>query len=96
MSIEYRGKVADTRVERIRNSLWLGRRYEDDMNAFKPSDKTRKVNEEARKAGARIIVEGARYEPRRKTFINVNNRLEGNTLETIDGMSQQCSVVAHE
>ena len=42
--------------------------------------------EEARKAGASLIVEGERYEPRRKTFIYVNNRLEGNALATIQAM----------
>ncbi len=41
------------------------------------------VNEEAKMAGAGLIVEGERYELRRKTFIYVNNRLEGNALETI-------------
>ena len=44
------------------------------------------MNEEARKAGAGMIVEGERYEPRRKTYIYVNNRLEGNALETIAAM----------
>jgi hypothetical protein len=51
--------------------------------AFQPYDKTREVNEEARKAGAALIVEGERHEPRRKTFIYVNNGLEGNALHTI-------------
>jgi len=33
-----------------------------------------------------LILEGERYEPRRKTFIYVNNRLEGNALSTIQAM----------
>jgi len=33
-----------------------------------------------------LIVEGERYEPRRNTFIYINNRLEGNALETIAAM----------
>ncbi len=63
-----------------------GRKYEDAVKAFQPYDKTKEVNEEARKSGAAIIVEGERYEPRRKTYIYVNNRLEGNALETIAAM----------
>jgi uncharacterized protein YecE (DUF72 family) len=71
-----------------------GRKYEEAVKAFQPYDKTQEVNEEARKAGAGIIVEGERYEPRRKTYIYVNNRLEGNALETISAMMEQSVVVA--
>jgi uncharacterized protein YecE (DUF72 family) len=63
-----------------------GRKYEDAVKTFQPYDKTVEVNEEARKAGAELIVEGMRYEPRRKTYIYVNNRLEGNALLTITAM----------
>jgi uncharacterized protein YecE (DUF72 family) len=66
-----------------------GRKYEDAVKAFQPYDKTKEVNEEARKAAAGLIVEGERCELRRKTFIYVNNRLEGNALETIDAMLEQ-------
>jgi hypothetical protein len=37
-------------------------------------------------AGKAIIAEGKTSAPDRKTFIYVNNRLEGNALETIDAM----------
>jgi hypothetical protein len=47
------------------------------------------VNDDARKAGAELVVEGERYESRRKTYIYVNNRLEGNALETISAMLDQ-------
>lgn len=73
-----------------------GRKYEDAVKAFQPYDRTQEVNEEARKAGAAMIVEGERYEPRRKTYIYVNNRLEGNALETISAMLEQTSVTAHQ
>jgi len=33
-----------------------------------------------------LIAEGEATGPERKTFIYVNNRLEGNALETIDAM----------
>jgi uncharacterized protein YecE (DUF72 family) len=62
-----------------------GRRYEDAVKAFQPYDKTKEINEEARKAGASLVQEGGST-PNRKTYIYVNNRLEGNALETIAAM----------
>ena len=41
---------------------------------------------EARDAGRALIQEGERHEPRRKTYLYVNNRLEGNALATIAAM----------
>jgi hypothetical protein len=66
-----------------------GRKYEDAVKAFQPYDQTKEVNPEARKAGAGLIVEG-NAEPRRKTYIYVNNRLEGNALETLSAMLDAC------
>jgi uncharacterized protein YecE (DUF72 family) len=63
-----------------------GRKYEEAVKSFQPYDRTQEVNEEARQAGADLMIEGLRYEPRRKTFIYVNNRLEGNALQTIAAM----------
>jgi uncharacterized protein YecE (DUF72 family) len=62
-----------------------GRRYEDAVKTFQPYDRTREVNHEARAAGNALIREGQQT-PNRKTFIFVNNRLEGNALETITAM----------
>ena len=73
-----------------------GRKYEDAVKAFQPYDRTQEVNEEARKAGAGMIVEGERYEPRRKTYIYVNNRLEGNALETIVAMLELATPASRE
>ena len=55
------------------------------MKTFQPYDKTKEVNAEARTAGAALITEGAKAKGR-KTFIYVNNRLEGNALSTIEAM----------
>lgn len=63
-----------------------GRKYEDAVKQFQPYDKTIEVNEDARQAGARLMIRGEQYEPRTKTYIYVNNRLEGNALNTIDAM----------
>jgi hypothetical protein len=62
-----------------------GRKYEDAVKAFQPYDKTKEVNPEARAAGATLIQEGTAT-PNRKTFIYVNNRLEGNALLTLEAM----------
>jgi hypothetical protein len=62
---------------------------EDAVKALQPYNSTKAVNEEARRAGAGIVVQGARYKPRRNTYVYVNNRLEGNALETISAMLEQ-------
>lgn len=62
-----------------------GRKYEEAVKAFQPYNKTQEVYPEARKAGVALIHEGIKT-PDRKTFIYVNNRLEGNALSTIDAM----------
>jgi len=46
----------------------------------------KELDEDVCKVGAALIVGGERYEPRRKTFVYINNRLEGNALETIAAM----------
>jgi hypothetical protein len=66
--------------------LTPGRKYQDAVESFQPYDRTRQVSEEARQAGLALIAEGLRYEPRRKTFIYVNNRLEGNALQTLEAI----------
>jgi len=67
-----------------------GRRYEDAVKTFQPYDKTKEVNDEARKAGAALIADGVKAKGR-KTFIYVNNRLEGNALSTIEAMVEQAT-----
>jgi|ERR1041385_8144803 uncharacterized protein YecE (DUF72 family) len=62
-----------------------GRKYEDAVKTFQPYDKIGEVLPEARQAGAALVTEGINV-PGRKTFIFVNNRLEGNSLETICAM----------
>jgi hypothetical protein len=62
-----------------------GRKYEEAVKAFAPYEGTKEINEEARRAGAQLIKAG-KNDPNRRTFILVNNRLEGNALETIKAM----------
>jgi uncharacterized protein YecE (DUF72 family) len=62
-----------------------GRKYEEAVESFQPYDKTVEANKEARKAGVGLIQEG-KQNPNRKTYIFINNRLEGNALQTIRAM----------
>jgi uncharacterized protein YecE (DUF72 family) len=64
-----------------------GRKYEEAVKAFQPYAKTQEVNEEARQAGANLIRESLGRKER-QTYIYVNNRLEGNALETITAMTR--------
>jgi uncharacterized protein YecE (DUF72 family) len=63
-----------------------GRKYEAAVKSFQPYDKVKDPNPEARQAGKALITEGQTAASTRKTFIYVNNRLEGNALETIAAM----------
>jgi hypothetical protein len=60
-----------------------GRKYEEAVKTFQPYDKLKEANPNARAAGKALIAEGKAAGQGRKTFIYVNNRLEGNALETI-------------
>lgn len=60
-----------------------GRRYDEAVRTFQPYDRAREELPEARAAGRRLIAEGRARGPRARTFVFVNNRLEGNALETI-------------
>lgn len=62
-----------------------GRNYEEAVKAFKPYTQIKEVNGAARQAGADLIKD-RKIKKTGKTFIYVNNRLEGNALETIDAM----------
>ena len=63
-----------------------GRKYEEAVKTFQPYDKVKEPNLEAREVGKALIAEGKKAASGSRTFIYVNNRLEGNALETIDAM----------
>ncbi len=60
-----------------------GRQYEEAVKAFQPYDSLKEENTEARAAARSLIAEGKTTDSRRRSFIFVNNRLEGNALGTI-------------
>jgi uncharacterized protein YecE (DUF72 family) len=63
-----------------------GRKYEQAVKAFEPYASIKEENPEARAAGRALIAEGQAAGPKRKTFVYVNNRLEGNAIATIKAM----------
>lgn len=66
-----------------------GRNYEDAVKEFSPYKAVKEVNDEAREAGRKLIV-GAKQQGKH-AFIYVNNRLEGNALETIAAVTEVTS-----
>lgn len=60
-----------------------GRKYEEAVKAFEPYDSIKEENPEARAAGRGLIAEGKAAGPKKRTFVFVNNRLEGNAISTI-------------
>ena len=80
------GSRPNPKLVAARFLLKPGRKYEEAVQTFQPYDRVREPNPEARTAGQALVAEGHAAGPERKTFIYVNNRLEGNALETIDAM----------
>jgi len=66
-----------------------GRGYEEAVKFFSPYDAIKDPNPSARAAGAALIRRGIAAGQPGKTFIFVNNRLEGNALNTIAAMIEQ-------
>jgi len=60
-----------------------GRRYEEAVKLFEPYDSVKEENPQARAAAKALIAEGKAAGPKRRTFVYVNNRLEGHSLTTI-------------
>jgi len=77
------GSLTNHRLTGARFLLTPGNTYEKTVKAYQPYSETKHVDPDAREAAAQLIAGGERYEPRTKTFVYVNNRLEGNALETI-------------
>jgi uncharacterized protein YecE (DUF72 family) len=63
-----------------------GRQYEQAVKAFEPYDQVKEENPDARAAGRQLIAEGKNAGAKRRTFVFVNNRLEGNAISTIAEM----------
>jgi len=77
------GSRTNPNLTAARFLLKPGRRYEEAVKAFEPYDTLKEENAEARSAARTLIAEGKAAGPKRRSFIYVNNRLEGNALGTI-------------
>jgi len=66
-----------------------GRKYQEAVDQFSPYREVKDKNPEARSAGARLIREGAAAGGKTRSYIYINNRLEGNALQTVQGMLEQ-------
>jgi uncharacterized protein YecE (DUF72 family) len=80
------GSGTNPNLRAARFLLKPGRKYEEAVKTFQPYNKVKEPYPDARAAGTALIAEGKAAGPARKTYIYVNNRLEGNALETIDAM----------
>jgi uncharacterized protein YecE (DUF72 family) len=81
-----RGSRTNPKLMAARFLLKPGRKYEEAVKTFQPYDRAKEPDPGARAAGKALVVEGKKAGAGRETFIYVNNRLEGNALETIDAM----------
>lgn len=80
------GSQTNPKLCAARFLLKPGRKYEEAVKTFQPYDKVKEQNPDARAAGKALVAEGKAAGPERQIFIYVNNRLEGNALETISAM----------
>jgi hypothetical protein len=81
----FAGSRTNPALTAARFLLKPGRKYEVAVKAFATYSFFKEKNDIARAAGSKLIIEG-RAAGKKKTFIYVNNRLEGNALETIAAM----------
>ena len=80
------GSQTNPALTAARFLLKPGRKYEEAVKTFAPYEHVQERNDEARAAGKKLIAQGNAAGGKKKTFIYVNNRLEGNALETIAAM----------
>ena len=80
------GSRTSSDLSAARFLLKPGRKYAESVKLFEPYDKVKDPNPDARAAGIALIKDGVSTGAKRKTFIYVNNRLEGNALDTIAAM----------
>ena len=83
--LELEGAPVHGPLTAARFLLKPGRKYHEAVSMFSPYQVVKEPNESARNAGARMI-RGGLGRRGKKTFILVNNRLEGNALVTIQSM----------
>lgn len=85
------GVFSNPEFSAARFLLKPGRDYEDAVDRFSPYERVQEAYPEGRTAGAQIIRRVAAREPEvpRSFYVYVNNRFEGNALQTIEAMLQE-------
>jgi uncharacterized protein YecE (DUF72 family) len=83
------GSVTNSELVPARFLLKPGRAYEEAVKLFKPYDTLKEEIPEARAAARNLIAQGKAAGPARRTFVFVNNRLEGNALATIGAVLRE-------
>ncbi len=68
-----------------------GRRYEEAVKLFSPYDRIKEVYPAGRAAGARLLKTA--QEKKMKAFVYLNNRFEGNALETLLAMIAEAGML---
>jgi uncharacterized protein YecE (DUF72 family) len=71
-----------------------GRKYEEAVKQFSPYREIKDPYPEGQQAGADLVQSHRRQRAGGKTFIYVNNRFEGNALQTIEGIIQRANRAA--
>ena len=81
--MELAGAFSQPALVPARFLLKPGRKYEDAVKRFSPYEKLQEENPDGRKAARKLIQRVTAAEMRAKGYIFVNNRFEGNALQTI-------------
>jgi uncharacterized protein YecE (DUF72 family) len=80
------GSITNPEFAGARFLLKPGRKYQEAVDRFSPYNKIKEPYEEARVAAAKLIQKALARIGLRKLFLYVNNRLEGNALQTIQAI----------
>jgi uncharacterized protein YecE (DUF72 family) len=82
------GSRTNPKLIAARFLLKPGRKYEEAVKKFEPYQKVLEQNSDAREAGRTLVCVGTDAAGC-EIYVYVNNRLEGNALETIDAMLEE-------
>jgi uncharacterized protein YecE (DUF72 family) len=83
------GSQTNPNLSVARLLLKPGRKYEDAVKRFSPYDRLQEAYPEGRTAAAELVKRTRRSQGRTRGYIFLNNRFEGNALESIAGVLEQ-------
>jgi len=88
--LDMEGSVTAAEFLGARFLLKPGRRYEEAVKLFSPYDRIKEIYPEGRQAGARLLKMA--IGKKMKAFVYLNNRFEGNALETLLAMIAEAAL----